>query len=74
MGRTVEEIDADIARLQEEKLQLLAGQVDDDRRAAAFAIERLYDAGAIPKKVLDACSDKRGVFNPWRAFRVQRPG
>lgn len=58
--RTREDIDAEIARLQQEKLELLKGEITANKRKAREALTALNEAGALSKALKEALTDKRG--------------
>ncbi|QKV17874.1 hypothetical protein [Oricola thermophila] len=58
--RTVEQVEAEIARLQAEKLRLMESEITEKKKQAKEALLFLHDAGALPKALKEALTDKRG--------------
>lgn len=62
MARTVAEVEADIAKLEAEKRDILKDQIKADKRKAREALMALHEVGALSKALKEALTDKRGQF------------
>ena len=70
--KTVEQIDSEIAALQKQRNEALRGQANDFKRQAIEALEFLDQANDLPASIKNARTDKNGVFNPRRTFKIRK--
>ncbi|MDE2106972.1 MAG: hypothetical protein KGL39_57690 [Patescibacteria group bacterium] len=70
MARTVEEIEADIKRLEDEKRDVMKAGVHEQRKIAARALTFLALVDDLSPKIMASMTAKDGQFDPHAALRV----
>lgn len=72
MARSYDDIEAEIARLREEQRAMLTEEVNARKWQAVEAIEWLHEHQELSPAIEQACTDKRGTFNPKRVFKMRK--
>lgn len=71
MARTIEQIEADIQRLEAEKKDILADHIRATKLKAVEALDELARLDELPSKIKDAVSAKDGTINLRRTFAIR---
>lgn len=62
MARTIEQIEAEMEKLREEKRSVMQADIAKHKRQARESLMFLHEAGALSKGMTEALTDKRGQF------------